>query len=114
MSIAKLQSEIRAFVEARDWDQFHDPKNLAIGLSTEASELLQLFRFQDGVYLEELLSSSEGQQKIRDEIGDVFFFLLRIADKLDVSLEQCLRDKMEKSAKKYPEQDVKGNPRKRS
>ena len=88
-TIAEAKEIVRRFCEERDWDQFHNPKDLAIGISTEASELLELFRFKTPEECAEMLSSEKGED-VRDELSDVFYFgravrrvLLRIALRAD-------------------------------
>lgn len=100
---------VRAFCEERDWDQFHGPKDLAIGLSTEAAELLELFRFKSEKEIEMKLQDPVYRGKIADELADVFFFLLRFSQKHGFSLDQALAGKMRKNAEKYPVSRAKGS-----
>jgi len=69
--VSELKQMVRRFSEERDWDQFHDAKNLAIGIVTEASELLEEFRFKSDEEMAELFMSDESAKKIRDELADV-------------------------------------------
>jgi NTP pyrophosphatase (non-canonical NTP hydrolase) len=64
---------VREFSEERDWDQFHNPKDLAIGIVTEASELLEMFRFKTETEVDTLLNQQSSVKKVRDELADVFF-----------------------------------------
>ena len=98
----RLKGLVKDFCEERDWDQFHNPKELAIGLSTEANELLQLFRFQSEEQMREMLGKPDTREQIEDETADIFFFLLRFAQKNGIDLEQALVRKIEKNRKKYP------------
>ena len=93
-SIADLKAEVRAFIEARNWDQFHPPKDLAIGLITEASELLELFRFQSDDDIEVLLNDDTFSQKLRHELADCLYFILAISNKLDIDLADALQEKL--------------------
>ncbi len=102
-----LQKLVRDFCEARDWTQFHTLKDLTIGLSTESNELLQLFRFKSEK--ESLALLSKQPEKIQDELADVFYYLLRIADLYGLDLEASLRAKMEQNETKYPVESSKGN-----
>ena len=108
-SFQNLQSLIQDFCEDRQWDQFHGPKDLAIGLVTEASELLEIFRFQNELECQELLSKNESREKVGDELADVFFFLLRFCQKNNFDLEKLLKHKMEKNARRYPVETAKGS-----
>ena len=105
--LEQLQKLVRDFCEARDWTQFHTLKDLTIGLSTESNELLQLFRFKSEQESLALLNKQPG--KIQDELADVFYYLLRIADLYELDLESCLRAKMIQNEAKYPLETSKGN-----
>lgn len=102
MSLEQLNKEVREFCEERDWTQYHTPKDLAIGLSTESNELLELFRFKDQEDQEELLASQETRTDIEDELADILFFTLRFADLNDIDLESALTTKIEKNRTRYP------------
>lgn len=101
--------DVRAFCEERDWSQFHTPKDLAIGLTTEASELLELFRFLDEKDIEKRLEDPAFAEQIEDEIGDVVFFLVRLAQILDVDPVEVALAKLEKSREKYPADEYAGD-----
>ncbi|MEW6427958.1 MAG: nucleotide pyrophosphohydrolase [Thermodesulfobacteriota bacterium] len=107
-SMQELSDLVRAFCEARDWDQFHGPKDLAIGVITEAAELLEHFRFQSDEQALALLDDAKIKEEIEDELADVFFFLLRFSHRFDVDLDRALRRKIEKSERKYPVEKAKG------
>ena len=70
VSLDELQSIIRQFIDERDWDQFHNPKDLAIGLSTESNELLDLFRFKSEEQMREMLNDPEKKERISEELSD--------------------------------------------
>lgn len=108
MQLDELTVEVREFCEKRDWGQYHTPKDLAIGLATESSELLELFRFKDRSEQSELLADSGKREDIEDELADVLFFLLRYADLYDIDLEAALERKLEKNRARYPENEYKG------
>lgn len=97
-----LQQAVQDFCEARDWDEFHSLKNLAIGAVTEAAELVEPFRFRTDQQVEVYVQTPEGRENLHDELADVFFFLLRISQRYDVDLENALRAKLRKNAAKYP------------
>lgn len=106
--LEELTEWVKAFCEERDWDQFHDPKDLAIGLSTEANELLDLFRFQSDSQMAEMMRDEAKREAISEELADVFFFLLRFAQKNGFDLRAALEDKLEKNAGKYPVEKTRG------
>ena len=108
ITIEDLKQKVKAFCEARDWDQYHGPKDLAIGVSTEAAELLEHFRFQSDEQSLALLNDPTIREEIEDELADVLFFVLRFAQRFDVDLTTALLRKIEKSARKYPVEKAKG------
>lgn len=110
-SMASLKETVRAFCAAREWDPFHTPKDLAIGLVTEASELLEIFRFQTPEQCEDLVKE-KGREAVADELADSLFFLLRFAGRFDFDLTEALLRKLEKNALRYPVQTFKGNNQK--
>lgn len=110
--LQKLTGLVREFCEARDWDQFHGAKDLAIGISTEAAELLDLFRFKNENEVAARFQDPTSREKIEDEIADIFFFVLRFSQMNKIDLEQSLRNKMAKSALKYPVESAKGSNKK--
>lgn len=112
VDLSFLSETVRAFCEARDWDQFHPPKDLAIGLSTESNELLDLFRFKSDADISGKMQTPEFKEKVSDELADVFFFVLRFAQMNQINLEQALERKITKNALKYPVEKSKGSNKK--
>lgn len=106
--ITELSEMIRTFCELRDWDQFNDPKELAIGISTEANELLQMFRFKREQDMIQMFENAGTRKKIEDEVADIFYFLLRFAQMNHIDLNQSLKRKMDENEKKYPVEKAKG------
>ena len=107
-TIYDLKQKIKYFCEERDWDQFHNPKDLAIGISTEANELLDIFRFKTSEQIAAMFQDSVRKVHIEEEIADVLFFILRFAQMNHLDLEECLNDRLIKNAKKYPVDKIKG------
>ena len=107
-TIKEAMELVRRFCEERDWDQFHNPKDLAIGISTEASELLQLMRFKTPEECEKLLSDPKYSEKVRDELADVFYFVLRFAQMNSIDLYGALEKKIRENGEKYPADKFKG------
>lgn len=107
-----LQDRIQKFCEERDWDQFHTPKDLAIGVATEAGELLDLFRFKTNEQINDLLKDPKFRENLQDEMADVLFFILRMAQMNQIDLEQITINKLAKNAKKYPVETSRGSNRK--
>lgn len=103
-----LIKKVQDFCEERDWNQYHNPKDLAIGLSTESNELLDLFRFKSEEQMKNMLENPEKRNEISEELADIFFFLLRFSQMYDFDMKKVLEDKIEKNKKKYPVEQVKG------
>ncbi len=110
--LEELKEEVREFCEERNWDQFHDAKEMAIGISTEAAELLEHFRFLSEKETEELLQDEEKRKEISDEMADVLYFMLRLAQLYDIDISEAFKRKMEKNEKKYPVEKAKDSNRK--
>ncbi len=94
--------QVRDFCDARDWRKYHTPKELAIGMVTESSELLQLFRFISDEHIAEMFEDTEQRQAIEDEIADTLLFLLRFADLNDIDLQAALSSKLKRNGERYP------------
>ncbi|KFC67952.1 putative pyrophosphatase [Massilia sp. LC238] len=108
--LIRLRDLVRAFVDERDWDQFHTPKNLASALSVEAAELLEHFQWLQHGRPEEL--GPDKLVQVRHEMADVLVYLVRLADKLDVDLFAAVQEKMVLNRAKYPAEQVRGDARK--
>lgn len=102
--IEELQQGIVQFTEERDWDQFHNPKDLAIALSVEAGELLECFLWK---------KPEEAKiEKVKEELADVFNYAILIASKYNLDIKQIVLDKLARNAEKYPVEKAKGNAKK--
>jgi dCTP diphosphatase len=104
------KQKLREFAEARDWDQFHSPKNLSMALIAEAAELVEHFQ-----WLTEEQSNNLSQKKldeVEQELADIQIYLIRIADKLNVDLLTAVDKKMQINETKYPAEKVKGQHKK--
>jgi NTP pyrophosphatase (non-canonical NTP hydrolase) len=105
--ILRLRDQLRQFAAERDWDQYHSPKNLAAALSVEAAELLEPFQ-----WLSEEQSRSlppESLEQVTQELADVFLYLIRLADRLNVDLAAAAARKIELNARKYPVDKSRGS-----
>ena len=106
--VAELTSQVRRFVEERDWDQYHFPKDLAIGLSIEAAELLEHFRFRDDEEIAARLESENLRREVGHELADVLYFVLLMGANLEVDLTTALREKLVISGQRYPVEQSRG------
>jgi NTP pyrophosphatase (non-canonical NTP hydrolase) len=100
--ISDLKAMVQGFCGARNWDQFHNPKDLAIGVITEASELLEHFRFQSREQCEAMLEDEQKKTAVGEELADVLFFLLRFSGMYGIDLSEAFLSKMAKNEARYP------------
>jgi NTP pyrophosphatase (non-canonical NTP hydrolase) len=110
--IVDLAAEVRAFCEARDWDQFHGPKDLAIGIATEAAELLEHFRFATAEDEQALVTDPNRRTAIGAELADIQIFLLRFAQRFDFDLAEAVRAKLAENERRCPVEEARGSNRK--
>jgi len=109
-SLANLTAQIRGFADARDWQQFHSPKNLAAAMTVEAGEVLEHFQWLTEAESESL--SVEKRSEVELELADVLIYLVRLADRLGVDLIAAAARKVAINAEKYPVEQAKGSNRK--
>lgn len=112
LDLSALQQALRRFAAERDWDQFHSPKNLAMALSVEAGELVEIFQWLTEAQSAEL--DPRTRAAVAEEIADVQIYLARLADRLDIDIPQVVDDKLALNARKYPADEVRGSAAKRS
>jgi dCTP diphosphatase len=108
MDATSLVSELRAFVAEREWSQFHDPKNLAMLLASEAGELLAEYRWVANDKADTFSREPEARQRIADEVGDVGIALVLLCDRIGLDLPAAMRDKLAKNRERYPVEHAKG------
>lgn len=108
--LEELEGRVRAFVAERDWERFHSPKNLAMALSVEASELVELFQWLTEE--ESGALDAAARRRVAEELADVLWFLVRLSDRLDIDLLEAAELKLAENAKKYPAEKVRGDARK--
>lgn len=102
-----IRARIKTFCDDRDWSQFHDPKNLAISLNLEASEVLELFQWTKDNQLK-----PDRAGKISEELADVFYWLIMLSNHYDIDLVEALDKKMDENEAKYPVEKAKGKSNK--
>ena len=102
--LEELRKAIVKFTQERDWDQFHNGKDLALALSIEAAELNEAFLWKE--------VSEVNLEKVKEELADVFNYAILIADKYDLDIRQIVLDKIKRNAEKYPVEKAYGNAKK--
>lgn len=99
---------IKSFRDARDWMQFHNPKDMAQAISIESGELQELFLWKTDKEIQEFIKQKENKQEIADELADIFNFAIELADNLGIDIEKAIESKFNKSERKYPVSKSKG------
>lgn len=110
--LEQLRERLAEFADDRDWDQFHSPKNLSMALIAEAAELIEHFQWiseEDSKNLD-----SEKQEAVAMELADIFIFLIRVADKVDVNLTDAAWEKIKINETRYPVEKVRGSAKRAS
>jgi NTP pyrophosphatase (non-canonical NTP hydrolase) len=98
--IADKTNALLKFRNERDWEQFHNPKDLALAINVEAGELLELFLWKD--------AKDANIEKVKEELADVFAFAFLLAEKYNLDVKEIVLDKIKKNAEKYPVDKAKG------
>jgi dCTP diphosphatase len=101
MDLSLIQSELDSFADERDWGQFHSVRNLVLALVGEAGEIAELFQWIDDSKVSTFLDEG-GRERLGEELADVLFYLVRLADKAGVDLDQAVSEKLASNAAKYP------------
>ena len=107
-TVGELRELVAAFVAEREWQQFHDPKNLASSIAIETAELMEHFQWLRSDQLDQVRQNPKQMAQIREEMADITAFLLSFANAMDIDLSDALRAKMAKNADKYPAGEYRG------
>jgi NTP pyrophosphatase (non-canonical NTP hydrolase) len=111
-TVEELKSTVKAYCEARDWNQFHDAKELAMSITIESAELLELFRFKSREDMQRMFETPWPREKIGDELADVLFAVLRFAQLYNMDLTEEFYRKMKENEGKYPVEKARGSNKK--
>jgi dCTP diphosphatase len=104
--IKQITEKIKKFRDERDWMQFHDPKNMAVSIILEASELLEHFQWKTTEEVEKY--ARQNHAEIKDEIADIALYLFELADNLGINLIEAMEQKLKKNEMKYPVEKARG------
>ena len=107
-TVAELRAIVQEFVDERDWQQFHSPKNLAMSMAIEAAELMEHFQWLTIAQANKVAEDREAVEAAGEEVADVLCYLLGMANQLDLDLSEALRAKMVKNRQKYPADEFRG------
>lgn len=100
----ELIATLKKFRDDRDWEQFHNPKDLALAINVEAGELLEIFLWKN--------AEDANKEKVKEELADIFSFAFLLADKYDLDVKQIVLDKIKQNGEKYPIDKAKGTAKK--
>lgn len=112
LDLDSIRAFQRKFSKARDWDEFHTPKNLSIALAVEAAELLEHFQWLTADESKRIAKNPAKVKAVSDEVSDILYYLIRLSDILEIDLEKSFWDKMRRNEAKYPVKLAKGNAKK--
>jgi len=107
-TVADLKTLVQRFIAERDWQQFHDPKNLSASIAIEAAELMEHFQWLRSDELAGIANDARAVAEIREEVADILAYLLSFASRMNIDLAAALSDKMMKNASKYPADQFRG------
>ena len=111
-SIDELQRICLNYRDERDWKQFHNPKDLALALAIEVSEVLEHFRFKNNQEIEKYLEKEENKKKVGYEIADILYFILLLSNEIGIDIVEDFKEKMKIAQGKYPVHLAKGSNKK--
>ena len=112
MDIEQLQKKVIEFMDARDWAQYHNPKDLAISLSLEAAELLGIFQWKDAQEVAAIKSDPESRRRVKEELGDILIYALNMCHAFGFDPSEVILEKLALNEKKYPVEKAKGSAKK--
>ncbi len=108
-TVSELRENVLAFARERDWEKYHNPKNLSMALAGEAAELMEHFLWHDGAESARAAADSGKAEGIRDELADVVIYALEFANVCSIDIADAIADKLRKNAAKYPVEKARGN-----
>ena len=112
MELKELQKKVIEFRDAPHWGQYHNPKDLAISLSLEAAELLEIFQWKDPQEVEACKSDPESRRRVKEELGDILIYALNMCHAFGFDPSEVILEKLEINEKKYPVEKTKGSAKK--
>lgn len=107
-TLKELQEKVKQFNLERDWDQFHNPKDLLVALVSEVGELADCYRWLSDKEMDDIHSHPAKKQKVKEEIADIIMYLLTLSYKIDIDIAEAVQEKVEKNKNKYPVSRSKG------
>ena len=111
LNLEKISERLKKFSKDRNWEQYHSPKNLAMALSVEVAELVEIFQWSNDGGTKEI-KDPETRKQIEEEIADIFNYLVKFVDLMEIDLEKISLEKIQKNDEKYPVEKSKGKSEK--
>jgi NTP pyrophosphatase (non-canonical NTP hydrolase) len=111
-SLNEVMTRLGDFLAERDWEKFHDPKNLAMAIGIEAGELMEIFQWQRNEEAVAAATDSKTRERVREELADVMLYCLSMARVLELDIVQAMLDKISWNAERYPADEFRGSARK--
>ena len=102
-NLDEMKKKFADFKGKRDWEKFHQPKNIAMSISIEASELMELFQWKDNISIEKIKQDDQLMAGIREELADVILYSLSMAQRLDIDIESAIEGKLEENKERFDE-----------
>lgn len=107
-SIWQLKARVQKFVDDRDWQKYHKPKNLAMSIAIEASELMELFQWVDENEIDAITKNHEKLTSLEEELADIMVYCLSLANVINIDISRAIIKKIDKNERKYPAEQFKG------
>ena len=107
-SIWQLKARVQKFVDDRDWQKYHKPKNLAMSIAIEASELMELFQWVDENEIDAITKNHEKLTSLEEELADIMVYCLSLANVINIDVSRAIMNKIDKNGRKYPAEQFKG------
>ena len=107
-TIDEMKNRIKEFIDERDWRKYHRPKDIAVSISIEASELMEIFQWLSDEEVDELTNSPSSRKSIRFELADIMSYVLSLSIVLDIDLSRAVFEKVSRNETKYPVDKVRG------
>ena len=111
-SVWQLKKRVQKFVDDRDWGKYHKPKNLAMSIAIEASELMELFQWVDEKETDAVIKNHEKLNRLEEELADIMVYCLSLANAVNIDISQAIMRKIDKNERKYPVEEFKGTYKK--
>lgn len=101
-TVDSLRKEVREFMQERNWEQYHSPKNLGMSIAIEAAEIMEHFQWYSSEESRKVVEDKQFRAEVTDEVADVLIYCLTLANQLDIDVSTAVRSKLERNRSRYP------------